>query len=331
MPIYPSDEISIRRAGEILRGGGIVAFPTETVYGLGANAFRADASAKIFEVKGRPQDNPLIVHLASPDDLLLVASDVPTIAQPLMNAFWPGPLTLIFKKKNIVPMIVSGGLDTVAVRVPRHETAAALIRAAGFPIAAPSANISGSPSPTTAFHVFADFGERIPIILDGGHTTFGVESTVVDVTVTPHVVLRYGAVSLEDLQLIVPSVIGDSQGNAAARSPGMKYRHYAPRVSLIIAEGRGDTMVSLINSYITLHPKQRVGVLASSDFADRYVGYAALEVLGSRADLFGCARQLFASLRKFDTMDVNIIIAESFPDTGMGMTIMDRLRRASRV
>lgn len=319
----------IAEAAHIIQSGGIVAFPTETVYGLGANAFDAMAVAKIFEAKGRPTDNPVIVHILSMRDLRCVASDVPSVARRLARTFWPGPLTLVLPKHTNVPFVVTGGLDTVAVRMPDHVIARALIRAAGVPIAAPSANVSGKPSPTTAEHVRHDFGNRVPMVLDGGSTCVGVESTVVDCTVDPPVILRQGGVTREMLHDVVPEIAAVTA--PSHKSPGTRYRHYAPVAPLMIAASENDElMFAEIQQFIDAHAGKRVGVLCASESATRYVRAAAIVPLGSWHNLRACARRLFAALREFDTLDVDLIIAERFPSTGVGAAIMDRLTRASQ-
>ncbi len=320
---------SIVEAAHIIQGGGIVAFPTETVYGLGANAFDAHAVGKIFEAKGRPSDNPVIVHIASVRDLKRVASAVPPVARKLARAFWPGPLTLVLPKHADISLAVTGGLQTVAVRVPDHPVARALIRASGVPIAAPSANISGKPSPTSAAHVRDDFGVRVPMVLDGGPTRVGVESTVVDCTVNPPLILRQGGVTREMLARVVPLVA--LAGAGSRKSPGTRYRHYAPKAPLTVAASEDDDkMFAEIQQFIDAHAGVRVGVLCADESATRYARGAAIVTLGSWYDLRACARRLFAALREFDTMNVDFIIAERFPCTGVGAAIMDRLLRASQ-
>lgn len=319
----------IIEAARVIRDGGIVAFPTETVYGLGANAFDASAVAKIFVAKGRPSDNPIIVHIASMRDLGRVARGVPPIAKRLAREFWPGPLTLVLQKRDMIPPVVTGGLGTVAVRIPDHPVALALIRASGVPIAAPSANISGKPSPTTAAHVRHDFGDHVPIVLDGGSARIGVESTVVDCTVDPPTILRKGGLTLEALRRVV-SRITFAAGSSTRKSPGTRYWHYAPRVPLFIAASEDDeTMFAEIQQFIDAHADARVGVLCANESATRYVRAAAIVPLGSWHNLRACARRLFAALRECDTLNLDFIIAERFPAIGMGCVIMDRLTRAA--
>ncbi len=314
---------SIKLAASIIKNGGLVAFPTETVYGLGANALDKKSVLKIFKVKGRPADNPLIVHIADKNEIYSLAKKIPQVAKKLIDKFWPGPLTLVLEKKSIVPKEVSAGGKTVAIRMPNHKIALALIRAAGMPIAAPSANISGHPSPTTAQHVAEDFEDKIDLILDGGRTSVGVESTVVDMTVFPPVVLRQGGLSLENLKKIIPEITSRvKKRTGIAKSPGMKYRHYAPRAPLILA-GKN------IQKFIDRQHDKKVGVLASKETASKYKGAFKIFILGSRKNPEECAWNLFTMLRRFDRFKVDIIIAEVFPEKGLFVAVMDRLRKAS--
>ena len=241
------DETQIRRAGDILKEGGLVAFPTETVYGLGGNALDAQASAKIYAAKGRPSDNPLIVHIADWDALYKIASEIPPEAKKLADAFWPGPLTMILKKSDAVPMATTGGLDTVAIRMPSNEVARALIRAGGGYVAAPSANTSGRPSPTCAAHVAQDLGGKIEMIIDGGNANIGLESTIVDLTEGKPTILRPGYINQEMLEQVLDEVEMDRglispDSNVHPKAPGMKYRHYAPRAELTILKGSPEAV-----------------------------------------------------------------------------------------
>lgn len=364
MPIFKANKKSITTAAQIIKAGGIAAFPTETVYGLGANAFDARAVRKIFALKGRPSDNPLIVHIADLEDLEKISNlqfPISNYGNPHLNsppasrgskeeevitrsvidkltaAFWPGPLTLVLPKNKNIPNEVSAGLETVAVRMPSHRVARALIRAAGVPIAAPSANKSGCPSPTTAGHVADDFGEKL-FILDGGPTEFGLESTVLDLTVDPPLILRLGAITLETIREILPEVVtrGDdgnpstSSGNIIFKSPGMKYRHYAPRAPLFLARGENGAMVSDIQYFILSHNNLRVGVLTINEHADCFGEAAEVTSLGSRRNPEQLARNLFDSLRKFDKLNVDVIISETFSKVGIEAAIMERLEKAAR-
>lgn len=323
----------INRAAAIIHKGGLVVFPTETVYGLGANALCPGAVKKIFKMKGRPSDNPLIVHVARMEDIKIVARNISRQARVLMKAFWPGPLTLILPRKKILSDIVTAGLKTVAVRMPKHKIALALIKAANFPIAAPSANLSGKPSPTSARHVFDDFGEKIDMIIDGGNTVIGLESTVVDTTTANVVVLRAGAITTEMLQ----KVLGYKPKHARAsgkklKSPGMKYRHYAPKAPLKVCDLEGPPMVRFLRNEILKLQKNglRVGVLGCSEHKKNYQRADYVIVCGSHNNLHDIARNIYSCLRAFDCKDVDIILAENFGKKGLGQAIMDRLRRAEK-
>lgn len=329
------DPDAIRTAGEIIRKGGLVAFPTETVYGLGADALNRDASKKIYEAKGRPSDNPLIVHISNMDDLLKIVSEIPPEAEEVAEKFWPGPLTLILKKSSVVPYETTGGLDTVAVRMPSNETARALIDAGGGFIAAPSANTSGRPSPTTARHVQEDLDGAIDMILDGGPVEIGVESTILDLTVDPPAILRPGAVTQEMLTEVIGSVTMDAGLNLAdaeahPKAPGMKYRHYAPKAELRIVEGPMELVISAINDLTAKAMAQgkKVGIIATEETLDRYL-QGDVKSIGTREDEDTIARHLFAILREFDQDGVDCIYSESFAEGGIGSAIMNRLLKAA--
>ncbi|HII17012.1 TPA: threonylcarbamoyl-AMP synthase [Candidatus Woesearchaeota archaeon] len=323
---------AIKKAAAILKSGGTVAFPTETVYGLGANALDSTAVKKIFLAKGRPQDNPLIVHVAHRDDIRMLAKSIPKAAERLMDAFWPGPLTLIFRKKAIVPSTTAAGLSTVAVRVPTHPVANLLIREAGIPIAAPSANISGKPSPTTGKEVINDLYNRVDAIIDAGHTYIGLESTVVDMTSSPPVLLRPGSITLDDLQSVLPHVEthmvihGKNKRVVLARSPGMKYRHYAPEAHVIVVEGDAAKRPAKIQELADSYHKQgkKVGIMVR-----HRLKYAADEISLVGDPHETVARRLFATLRDLDAKKVEVIIAEGVKDKGLGLAIMNRLRKAA--
>lgn len=332
---------AVERAAAILREGGLVAFPTETVYGLGADGFNPEAVARIFAAKGRPADNPLILHVTGADMLEGVARELPPPARALMDAFWPGPLTLVLPRGPAVPAAVSAGLDTVAVRAPAHPVALALIRAAGRPLAAPSANRSGRPSPTRAEDVLEDLAGRIDAILDGGPTGIGVESTVVDVTVSPPVLLRPGGVPSEVLAAALPGLrraeagAGGDGGAGPARSPGMKYAHYAPRARVILVLGPAGRVAEAVRrrAESLAQEGRRVAILATEETAGAYHALgarAAVQVLGSRGDPAGAGRRLFAALRDLDRLGAEVILAEGLPEAGLGEAVMDRLRRAAR-
>lgn len=337
---------TIERAAAVIRAGGTVAFPTETVYGLGANGLDEAAVRRIFAAKGRPADNPLILHIADFADLAPLVRAVPTEARALAEAFWPGPLTLVLARSERVPAAVSAGLPTVAVRMPSHPVAAALIRAAGVPIAAPSANRSGRPSPTTAQHVLDDLGDRIDLIIDGGPTAVGVESTVLDLTCDPPALLRPGGVTLEMLAEIIgpvtiaPGATADPREGVVSRprSPGMKYRHYAPAAPLTLVEGESDAVAAQVRRLLAaeLAAGRRAAALASDElaaelrrqFAER-TARPIVTALGPRDDAAQMAANLYARLRELDEAGAEVIVAEGFSDRGMGLALMNRLRRAA--
>lgn len=339
--IKRASEGVIKEAAEMIKAGEVVAFPTETVYGLGANVFDADAVGKIFALKGRPADNPLIVHIGELEDLGRVAeitafqkagsrpaeAGLVMTVKKLADKFWPGPLTLVLPKRKEIPDAVSAGLDTVAVRMPANLVARALIKESGMPIAAPSANKSGRPSPTDASHVAEDFGDEL-FIIDDGKSKIGLESTVLDVTVSPPVILRSGAVTIEMLAEILPEVIMGGAFRTAPKSPGQKYRHYAPEAPLFLIPDN-EKMMDDINILINENLDKKVGVLASKENSDKYKKAFVVIVIGSknRPDL--CAKNLFSSLRKFDKLGVDMIISESFSDDGVGRALMERLKKAA--
>lgn len=329
------DVETIEEAGRIIREGGLVAFPTETVYGLGGDALNPESSRKIYAAKGRPSDNPLIVHIADRKDLYRIAEGVSEKAERLMDAFWPGPLTMIFPKKDLVPRATTGGLDTVAVRMPSDRIAAAFIRAAGGFVAAPSANVSGRPSTTTAAHVEEDLSGRIEMILDGGEAVIGLESTIVDMSVEPPVILRPGAVTKEMMEEEIGSLETDQailtpNSGIRPKAPGMKYRHYAPRADLTIVEGRTEAVTAKINELAEIAHRQgkQVGVIATDETADCYPGGVVMS-LGARKNEEEIAMHLFAVLRRFDDTDVDCIYSESFEDAQIGPAIMNRLLKAA--
>ncbi|MGC9182139.1 L-threonylcarbamoyladenylate synthase [Thermogladius sp.] len=340
-PLNP-DEGVIERAAEVIRRGGLVAFPTETVYGLGANAYNKSSVLRIFEVKQRPADNPLIIHVDSLDMLHEVARDIPEEAYKLMSKFWPGPLTLVLPKTDRVPYEATGGLDTVAVRMPAHPVALRLISRAGVPIAAPSANLSGRPSPTRGEHVVEDLYSKVEMIIDGGETLYGVESTIVNLLVKPPVLLRPGAYPVEEIERVLGvrvHVPGFARGLSEAEralAPGMRYRHYAPETPLLLVEtdrydADGLARLTLKVAELASEFKEgKVCVLASKETLARYSGLGA-EVLslGSRSNLYEVAHNLFSALRKIDELGCRVAIAEGFPEQGLGLTIMNRLRKAS--
>jgi L-threonylcarbamoyladenylate synthase len=331
------DVEKIHVAADFIKRGGLVAFPTETVYGLGANALNAEAVLALFEAKKRPLDNPPIVHVCDVKDVCRLAETVPSQAEALMERFWPGPLTLIFKRSDVVPDVTVAGLDTIAVRMPRHNVALALIRESDCPIAAPSANLAGRPSPTSAEHVLDDLGGRIDAVLDAGPTVVGVESTVLDLTVDPPQVLRPGGTTFEVLR----EVLGRVELNPAVtaekalrmekvRSPGLRHKHYAPDAEVVVVEGEADAVVAKVDELVKLYREdgRRVGVLATDETVSRYSA-DVVKSLGSRGDLAVVARNLFRLLREFDVEGVDVIVAEGVPAEGLGLAVMNRLRKAS--
>jgi len=327
----------IREAANIIKNGGLVAFPTETVYGLGADALNAEAVLALFAAKNRPADNPPIVHVENVEEVYRLAEYVSAQAEKLMKEFWPGPLTLVFKRSYVVPDLTVAGLDTVAIRMPQHKVALALIKESGRPIAAPSANIAGKPSPTSAKHVFEDLNGRIDAILDSGLTTIGVESTVLDLSVDPPMLLRPGGASLEDLRKVVgqvnlhPFVVAEKElASEKARSPGMKYKHYAPKSPVILVDGDITKVMGTVKELISNYwlNDKLVGVLATNETAWAYEA-DVVKSLGSRRNVDDMAANLFGRLREFDLENVDVIIAESVPLEGIGLAVMNRLRKAS--
>ncbi|GED16284.1 L-threonylcarbamoyladenylate synthase [Aneurinibacillus migulanus] len=329
------DYPQIQEAAELLRRNELIAFPTETVYGLGGNGMEDETVEKIYTAKGRPSDNPLILHIADRMQLDELVSEVPPLGEALMEAFWPGPLTLVFPKKSGVAMRASAGLDTVAIRMPDHPLALALIQAARLPIAAPSANLSGRPSPTTAQHVLEDLDGRIAGVLDGGPTGIGVESTVVDITGDVPMILRPGGITAEQIAEITGEVAIDPgilSEEAAPKSPGMKYRHYAPQGQMWLV--RGDTIEEMTKSIRNaarraVEEGKKVGILATKETFREYDGEYTVITCGERRDLISVARRLYYVLRQFDQESVDVIFAETFPEGGVGTAIMNRLTKAA--
>ncbi len=328
---------AIRIAASIIRKGGLVAFPTETVYGLGANALDSKAVASIFKAKERPSDNPMIVHIANKKDMYRLARSVPRKAEKLAARFWPGPLTVILKRSTLVPDVTVAGLDTVAVRMPSNKIALSLIRVSGVPIAAPSANRAGRPSPTTAQHVVDDLAGRIDVLLDGGPTQVGVESTVIDITRRVPQILRPGGTSFEELKaalgdaVLHPATLSEKHvGSLRARAPGMKHRHYAPEAEMILVEGDPNRVMRRVKELaaVSMADGKKVGILATNESISNYDG-DVLRSLGSRNNMAEVARNLFRLLREFDEEKVDIIIAEGVPPKGLGLAVMNRLRRAA--
>lgn len=325
-------------AAKLIRTGEVVAFPTETVYGLGADALSNRAVEKIFEAKGRPSDNPLIVHIGSLEQLDQVVSQVSDDAKRLIEAFWPGPLTLILPKQDMVADLVTAGLATVGVRMPDHPVALALIQAAGVPIAAPSANLSGKPSPTVAAHVQGDLEGRIAAIVDGGATGVGVESTVIDMTVQPAMILRPGGITFEQLQAVLGIVEIDPSflvgAEVSPRSPGMKYTHYAPEGELWLVSGEQAVVRQRMETMLkeARQAGRKTGVLVTAESAAEWADSNCADVVlscGSMDDLGSVARDLYAVLRQFDSMGVQFIVSPVFPRIGMGLAVMNRLEKAA--
>ena len=316
-----SDAAAIRLAGRIIKTGGLVAFPTETVYGLGCDAMNADAAAKVFEAKQRPQFDPLIVHIADLKQLKMVVGSLPALGQQLMEAFWPGPLTLVLPKQPAIPDLITAGLSTVAVRMPNHSVAQTLIREADTPIAAPSANPFGYVSPTTAQHVADGLGNTVDLILDDGPCPVGVESTIVSLAGPQPELLRPGSITIEQLSTVIGAIHQTATVNHKPISPGQLSRHYATRTPLTILASAGTRPI----------PKddERVGLLIHSQASDTDNRFAAVEVLSATGDLREIARHLFATLRRMDSLGLDRIYAEPCQEEGLGVAIMDRLRRCA--
>jgi len=325
-----SDPNAVRDAAAILRRGGLLGIPTETVYGLGADALNEDAVSRIFLAKGRPQDNPLIIHVPDASWLERYCRDVPPAAYQLAERFWPGPLTMILPRRDIVPLQTTGGLETVGVRCPNHPVTLAIIEAAGVPIAAPSGNTSGRPSPTTAAHMIEDMDGRIDGIVDGGPCTVGVESTIIDLTVTPPRLLRPGGLPLESLRQVLGEVAVDKAvtGLLAAgerpRAPGMKYRHYAPHAPVTVVTGEPERSARRIQGLLS----DTAGVICFDEYAPLFPGHI-IHKLGPAADKSAQARHVFDALRTFDGTDVTEIFAQCPDDGGLGLAVANRLKKAA--
>ena len=327
----------LKQAGELLAQGALVAFPTETVYGLGGDGLQEDVAARIYAAKGRPSDNPLILHVADLSALEVLAVDVPELAYRMAEKFWPGPMTMILKKSPVVPYATTGGLDTVAVRMPSDEIAREIIKASGTYIAAPSANLSGRPSPTRAEHVIEDLSGRIEMIVDGGDSDIGLESSIIDLSGEIPMILRPGFITKEDFEQVVAQVEYDKavlatkpQESVVAKAPGMKYRHYAPKGQITIVEGAPSAVVATINKLVAAQESAgvRVAVLCAEETRDKYVGQHIYS-LGSLKNEKEISAHLFAALRRFDTEEMEIIYSESFEHTRLAGAIMNRLRKAA--
>ncbi len=332
------DASAIRQAAATLLGGGLVAFPTETVYGLGANALDAAAVQRIFAAKGRPASDPLIVHIAALDQLDSVAQDVPALAHTLARAFWPGPLTLVLKRRPAIPATVAAGRNTVAVRIPNHAVPLALARAAGVPIAAPSANLFTRPSPTTAAHVLADLDGRIDLLHDGGPTPIGLESTVLDLTSAQPTLLRPGGVSIEALRqhipdlIFVPRYVEHNPAAPTPASPGMLLKHYSPRAELLLFAGPPERAVARMRQAAqeAIAAGLIVGVMAPNQEIGAFADLAVVIIpLGPREDMSQIGRRIFASMRELDRRGIERILVRGVERTGIGLAIWDRLLRAA--
>ncbi len=328
--LFSTSSEDINNAGKILKNGGLIAFPTETVYGLGASAYDADAAEKIYTAKGRPSDNPLIVHICEKEQIDEIAEDVTEEAKMVIDTFMPGPITIILKKKNIIPKTVTAGLDTVAIRFPSHNVARALIKAAGVPIAAPSANLSGKPSPTKARHVINDMIGRIDGIIDGGDCNVGVESTIVDFTGDKPVILRPGGITYEDLKNagidaeIDKNILKSLSANEVPKCPGMKYKHYAPNADVTVVEGEKTVVKNKIKELLEENRNKITGVLSMND-AD----YDTAVILNAGKDNKEYAKNLFSALREFDELGVEVVFAEFCEDDGYGLAVKNRLYKAA--
>ena len=331
----PEQKKAIEKAGQILREGGLVAFPTETVYGLGGDALNKESSRKIYAAKGRPSDNPLIVHIAKLEELYPIVRELPEEALRLAEAFWPGPLTMILKKSDLVPRETTGGLDTVAVRMPGDAVARAMIDAGGGYVAAPSANICGKPSPTQAKYVAEDMDGKIDMILDGGAVCIGLESTIVDLTEEVPMILRPGYITKDMLEKVLGRVETDrtilsADSGEKPKAPGMKYRHYAPKGELAIVSGKPDQVVETINR-LTREAREagkKTGVIATAENKDRYEAQV-VKCAGKRRDEEAIARSLYTILREFDDEEVEVMYSEAFSGSEMGQAIMNRLLKAA--
>ncbi len=328
------DNSDLKIIDEAFKMGKLVVFPTETVYGLGANGLDEEASMNIFRAKGRPADNPLILHIAEVSQIRELVDEIPDMAVNLIDMFWPGPLTLIFKRSKAVPDVVTAGLDTVAIRMPSHPVARKILKYTRLPIAAPSANLSGKPSPTSLARVVEDLNGKVDIIVDGGRTSYGIESTVVDLTESPPIILRPGGVTTEDLKIIVPDIRMDSatldaSDDKVPKSPGQKYKHYAPVAECYTFAGALDIIVKNINKKIRENKDKKIAVLATEETKDDYEGAYIVINLGSRDNLIEVAHNLFEALRQCDDEKVDTIYAEGFEFRGLGVGIMNRLLKAS--
>lgn len=327
--------VVLKKAANILKNNGLVAFPTETVYGLGANALNEECVKKIYLAKGRPSDNPLIVHISEIEEVYKLALNIPKQAINLMEKFWPGALTIVLKKADTIPNATAGGLDTVAIRLPNNNIARALIKECGFPIAAPSANISGKPSPTTASHVFNDLNGKIDMVLDGGNCEFGLESTVIEVLENKVTILRPGNITKEMLEEVCQNVFIDKailekDLKVLPKSPGMKYKHYSPKGEITIINGNSEEISKKILSFLSQDNENSIAIL-SQEIIENYKEFQKYKTLniGSKKNKEEIAKNLFAILRECDNLNIKKIYIESFDEDGIGFAIMNRLKKAS--
>lgn len=326
----------LEKAAVVINNGGLVAFPTETVYGLGADATNPFASKKIYLAKGRPSDNPLIIHIYDKNQLKEYAIDIPDIAYKIAEKFWPGPLTMILKKSAIIPKETSGGLDTVGIRMPSDEVARAFLKKVGIAVAAPSANISGRPSPTMSRHVIEDMDGKIDMIIDSDKAKIGLESTIVDLSTSVPSILRPGAISLEMLQkidkniYIDPAILKKPDSKLKPKAPGMKYRHYAPKAELIILKGDFKAIEAYLKKEVEKQHKsnKRIALILSKENNIK-INVEDIKYIGSRSSYEEIANNLFSTLRELDNNNIDIIYSESFENTGIGMAIMNRLTKAA--
>lgn len=331
-----SDTDNLQQAAKILQNGGLVASPTETVYGLCANALDEIAVKNIYKAKGRPSDNPLIVHIADLDMLKPLVQEISPIAKKLMDAFWPGPMTLIFKATDLVPKVVTGGLDTVAIRFPSHPTITKLIKTSGLPLAAPSANTSGKPSPTNFTRVYEDLNGKIDCILEGDHSEYGVESTVVDTTGDIATILRPGGITFEMLEATLGKVMMDPalghklKEGEVPRAPGMKYTHYSPNADVIIVKGEEQKVMQTINHLVKEQKAlgKKVGVLATDETHSLFVADKVISV-GTESNPLTIASNLFEVLRSFDDAQIDVVYSLAFKEVGIGKAIMNRLEKSA--
>lgn len=330
------DENILEQAGEIIRQGGLVAFPTETVYGLGANALDANAVKKIFEAKGRPQDNPLIVHISDIKEIDKLVKYISKAAKKFMNEFWPGPMTIILPKTDLIPDVTSAGLPSIGIRMPSNIIANHFIKSSQVPIAAPSANISGRPSPTDVERCIEDLNGKVDYILGGGMCEFGVESTVIDCTVQPSCILRPGRITLEMLKKIEPDIYIDPavmkkpDKGIRPKAPGMKYKHYAPKAKVKIVQGDLQKTIAKINKMVQnyIDVGKNVGIIATDETKDYYKRGLIIS-LGSRKNMVEISKNLFETLRSFDDKNIDVIISEAFEEKGIGVAVMNRLQKSA--